>query len=256
MLDADENRKATDIEQKSRLHLYEPFFDTVSQKWITLSCSYYSLIDPFSRKIQIDSKTYNTSVISCVLMDLTKLLDYKLAVNNTKVLNPPLPNQTLLPITNSYMIAADHQNRILYMPKFLTSNYNFTSLFAPDLVRYTGFSSEGRIKELNDLDQNQNKFSNFTATIASDPLDPSLIDSVQIHTRSILVSAKTKKNAKPEEIVPSHYIRSLIYFNMEDLTASKSLIVNNIAAAQYQITFLALIVIIIICAVVICISFQ
>lgn len=226
-----------------------PFFDPVSQKWVSFSCSFYTLNKPFSREVTSGTKTFTSSAISCVLLDMTKLLDYKLAVNNTKVGTAPQANQTLLSITNSYMIAADNNSRILHMPRSLSPNYNYTSLFSPDLVRYTGFASEARQKQLQDLDHNRTALVNFTENLAADPLDPTLVDSVQIHVRTVNVSHK-------HPVEPSYIIRSIMYFNMEDLTTSKSLIVNNISAAQYQITYLALIVIIIICAVVICISFQ
>jgi hypothetical protein len=203
--------------------------------------------------MMIGTATYNTSVISCVLLDMSKLMDYKLAVNNTKVLLPPSSNQTMQSITNSYMIVADNNNdRVLYMPKTLSPNYNYTSLFTPDIVRYTGFRSESRRKDLLNLDAGilSSSLVKFTENLVIDPLDPSLVDSAQIHVRAVNVSNKLPMNND------SYIIRSIVYFNMEDLTASKSLIENNIDAAQYQITFLALIVIVIICAVVICISFQ
>lgn len=249
VLAADSTKKDTDLERKSKLHLMEPFFDSVSQKWVSLACSFYALAKPFWRQVTSGTKTYNSSVIGCLLVDMTKLLDYKLAVNNTKVLVPPLANQTLLPIANSYQISADNSSRILAMPRILAANYNYTSLFSPELLRYTGFATESRHKQLIDLDHGRLGLLNFRENLAADPLDPTLVNSVQIHVRSVNVSHK-------HPVEPSYSMRSILYFNMEDLTASKSLIENNISNAQSQISFLALIVIIIICAVVICISFQ
>lgn len=230
------------------MHLMPPYFDGVSQKWVSFCCSFYNMSHPFSRSMTIGTATYNSSVISCVLVDMTKLMDYKLAVNNSKVLVPPSADQTMLSISNSYMIVADNNfDRVLFMPKSLSLNYNYTSLFTPDLVRYTGFRSEDRRRQLVSLDQGTRPPVNFTENLVIDPLDPSLVDSVQIHVRTINASNKGNQ---------SYIIRSIVYFNMEDLTASKSVIEKNIDAAQYQITFLALIVIVIICAVVICIAFQ
>lgn len=236
----------------SRLHLSKPYFDPINQKWVNFCCSYYSMTEPFHRSLSINGNTYTSSAITCVLVDLTKLLDYKMAVNNTKVLIPASPNQTLQSITNSYMVAADNiDSNILFMPKSLSPNYNYTSLFAPDLVRYTGFSSSAMKQDLNNLDNRvDNKtILSYVSNLVVDPLEPSLVDLTQIHVRSMTVSERTNKNL-------NYIIRSLFYFNMEDLSLSKNLIISNIDAAQYQITYLALIVIIIICAVVICISFQ
>lgn len=249
VLAADTSSKDTDIERRGKLHMLSPYYDPVSQKWVSLSCSYYSMGKPFWRQVTIGTKTYNTSTIGCMIVDLTKLLDYKLAVNNTKVLVPPTANQTLVSISNSYMITTDNNSRVLQMPKALSTNYNYTSLFSPELVRYTGCSSANTLNKLLDLDHERTPFVNFTENLASDPTDPSLVDAVQIHARSVNVSHK-------HPVEPSYNFRSIIYFNVEDLTASKNLIVNNIKNAQSQISFLALIVIIIISAVVICISFQ
>ena len=248
---ADTTNFTGEIQRTSKRHLMTPYFDQISQSWVHLCCSFYNLSHPFSRSVISNAKTYNSSVIACVLVDLMKLLDYKLAVNNTKVLNAPTANQTLLSIANSYIIAADNnEEKILYMPRTLATNYNYTSLFSPDLVRYTGFSKPKRVSELKSIENGGAVTSiNFTENLVIDPLDPTLVDAAQIHVRSMNASMK-------HPIDTNYIIRSIMYFNMEDLTASKSLIVNNINAAQHQITFLALIVIIIICAVVICISFQ
>ena len=236
----------------SFIYLSKPYFDKIGQKWVSLCCSYYSMQAPFARPLTINGNTFTSLVISCVITDMTQLLDYKTAINNTKVLIPPSANQTLPSITNSYFIVADNnEDKILIMPQNLEANYNYTSVFSPDLVRYTGFTSKTRQQDLAKLDERKiaSMLLNYSENIVTDPLDPTLITPSQIHVRSTRVSPKLLPDT-------TYSIRSMFYFNQDDLNASRSLITNNIAAAQYQITLLAIIIIIVICAVVICISFQ
>lgn len=156
----------------------------------------------------------------------------------------------LASISHSYMYVTDSWNlNILHMPENLAMNYNYTSLYSPELIRYTGYSTQEMKSRTDGLvkygEDEVEKFNDVK--LVKDPTTPTLITASQIHVRSYLFTMMKSSN---------YSLKFLYYFSEEDLKASKTLIEENIKAAQFQITYLALIIIIIICAVVMCISFR
>lgn len=232
------------------VYLSKPFYIDEIHLWCTLSCAFFQPQDIFARKITLSGVEYNTSSIACVLLDHTQFLDYRTVTNSSKELATGIQNR-LPSITNSYMFVTDNLDlRLLYIPDILAQNYNYSSVFSPELTRYSGFRNESMKRGVDELiKQGENDYLNYTLNVVSDPTTPTLVTAHQVHVRSKqFVYRKT-----PESMYTLKY---LFYFSEQHLKAGKTLIQVNINAAQYQINYLALIIIIIICAIVMCISFK
>lgn len=245
------------VDWKKGIHVSESFYDENVQRWVSLACG---IFEPpinkfgdqfkFERPLILNGITYNTSAISCMVIDQSKYLDYKKAANTTK----STTNQTrLLSIVNSYMFVADNKNMsLVFVPDSLVQNYNYTSIYSPELVRYTAFtngSMKSDIEALANKPLGEDSFLNYSVKLSQDPSAPTFITESQIHIRSMGVTYKPARNF-------TYFQNYLFYFGADDLTVSKTIINDNVKAAQSQINYLALIVITIICAVVMCISFR
>lgn len=230
------------------IHLSAPFYDTNLLKWISLSCTYFEPPTLFVKPLTLGGSIYNTSTIACVALDQSKYLDYKKTANTSRIV---MNNTRLASIVNSYMFITDNQDlKLLYVPDSLSENYNYTSIYSPELIRFTAFSKASMKSDIANIKPiSEDNFLNYSVKIAKDPSAPTFITDSQIHIRALNLTFKPSKNF-------SYVQNYLFYFGVGDLTASKTLINENVKAAQSQINYLALIVIIIICAVVMCISFR
>lgn len=233
-----------------KIHLTAPFYLESLHLWVALSCTLFNPPPLFARNTTIGGVDHNTSSMACVMLDQTKFLDYKSVTNSTKELAIDI-KQRLPSIINSYMFVADNNDlRLLHVPDILASNYNYSSVYSPELTRYTGFRYANLKENIDTLTaEGEGDYRNHSLQVAGDPASPSLVTNHQVHVRSKVIQSKPSQNK-------NYTIKYLFYFSEEHLNASMTLIDTNIKASQYQVTYLALIIIIIICALVMCISFK
>lgn len=230
----------------------QPFYDKFLQKWVTITCVPVTLQDLYTKKNArvLEGVSYSFFTLSCVLVNSTEYLKPRdPVVSGLFDVNNNLP---LLPVNSKmFLISADTSGRVLMSNVSIPLSFNMTSLFAPPVSRYTGFYNKDMLDWYGMQDKAPNNdYKRKNTSLSKDPANPSLLLANEVHLR-------TKALGMQKFGAENHYVVKNMFFFETDLLASEQNNVNTlINGAQTQVTLLSLIIIIMICAVVMCISFM
>lgn len=201
--------------------------------------------------MNVGGVNYKSMVISCSMADLSAYAN----LQEQAIQNIIAANNTLrrLPfIQNSMSIITDvNQYRLLLTSLKLTNLNNYSSILQAGLARYTGFYDANSYAYLNSPDLNDTSYPNFNVSISADPTNPTLLTKNEIHIRTNPVGYNWF-------IQPgfANIFKFIFYFDTDSMSSAQNAISTSVGNAQTQVTLLALAIIVIIYAVVMCISYQ
>jgi hypothetical protein len=242
-----------------RVFMSRPFYDKFVQRWLTASCSLVIMQDAKYRKeLNFENVLYLSSVISCVLVDLSTFLKYK-EPNVAQQIGTVSDFKTLPALDYGLLNIADDIGMFLLMTPKLSSNFNYTSAFSPSLNRYSGLSSQTIINLFATNTDSDTSYPIDNVLISKEPTNPTSLIKNQIHfrTRKQGFVNSTYVATPTESWNPGiNYFKYMYYFEADKLEATQFKITSLISAGQSQVTYLALILIVIICALIMCFSFK
>ena len=199
----------------------------------------------------IGNVNYNSSVITCGMADLQLYMKVKDNILLDRVNQIP-SKLNMKVIQNSILnIANFPDGNLLHVNTQLSQNFNYCSVLSPSYMRYVGLNQENYNKTFAVGEKDNESYPKVNLTISKDPNQPAYIlkNELSVRTRraGYFMDSNTKK---PYEL------KYMFYFEAEFLESDRNRVINYVKSAQAQITYLALIIIIIICAIVMCISFR
>ncbi len=214
-------------------------------------CVPISLAESYGTTMTYNGKTYSSMMHSCTIIDMSNFLKYKeFAIQHQiQIVTDGL---TLSVIDDAVMnIVEDQFGNILHLNSKLAANYNYTTVYNPALARYTGMASKQMMDQFKAEDKGENSYPRVNISIAKNPSTPTYTLKNELHIRTrqlgMTVSDGTAR---------SYGMRPMFYFDTELNDSTQSKIKQFIATAQSQVTYLALIIIVIICALVMCLSYK
>lgn len=230
----------------------QPFYDKFIQRWVTITCVPVTLLGLYNTNHQksFEGGNYLFYTLSCVLVNSTEYLKPRdPVISGLFDVNNNLP---MLQVNSKmFLISADSAGKVLMSNVSIPLSFNMTSLFSPAVSRYTGFFTKDMIDWYGMQDKKaDNTSKRKNTTLSRDATNPNLLlaNEVHLHTRTLGMQKLGANN---------HYVVKNLFFFEADLLASEQNNVNTlISGAQTQVTLLSLIIIIMICAVVMCISFM
>ena len=148
-------------------------------------------------------------------------------------------------------IVEDQQGNFMQLNPNFEVNFNYSSLYSPAMTRYTGMSSQTLKNFMANQDQGEDSYPKTNVSIAKNPSTPTFILKNELHVRTKQIGTTVNNN-----VASNFNIRLMYYFDTELNDATQNRIKQFIAVSQSQVTYLALIVIVIICSIVMCFSYQ
>ena len=238
--------------QAETVYFDRPYFDQLLQRWVTLICT-KSGNAKYATPMRFDNADYESSVVSCGMIDFQNFAKYKddpvddYFNHITDKVGMEVVDKHVLNVLNF------PDQHIMRVDKYLSQNYNYSFAQFPPITSYVGVSESN----LENISKPDARF-NVSVTISKDPSNPSYFIKNDLFVRSKRAGFffKTDSSGK-QDLTPSTYaLKYLFYFESQLLDSERSSLLSYISDSQSQITYLALIIIIIICAIVMCISFK
>lgn len=203
--------------------------------------------------MNFENADYESSVVSCGMIDFQNFAKYKddpvddYFNHITEKVGMEVVAKHLLNVLN-------HPDmHVMRVDKYLSQNYNYSFVQFPPIASYIGVNGNTRLN----VSQPDAKF-NVSVTIAKDPSNPSYFIKNDLFVRSKRAGffVETDASGKQKETPSTYALKYLFYFESQLLDSERTSLLSYISDSQSQITYLALIIIIIICAIVMCISFK
>lgn len=188
---------------------------------------------------------------TCTLVEMSNFLKYKdFAVQHqVQIVTDGL---TLSVIDDAVMnVVEDQFGNILHLNSKLAANFNYSTVFNPALARYTGMASKQMAETFKREDRGENDYPRINISIAKNPTTPTYTLKNELHIRT-----KQFGMTIADGVAKAYGMRPMFYFDTELNDSTQSKIKTFIATAQSQVTYLALIIIVIICALVMCLSYK
>jgi hypothetical protein len=198
----------------------------------------------------ISGQKYSFFTLSCILVNSTEQLKPRdPIITGLFDVNNNLP--TLQVNSKMFLISADPSGRVMMSNASIPLLFNMTSLFSPAISRYSGFFTKDMLDWYGIQDMAPNtEYKRKNTSLSKDAGNPTLLITNEVHLRTRALGMQKTGAA-------NHYVVKNLFFFEADLLAAEQNNVNTlISGAQTQVTLLSLIIIIMICAVVMCISFK
>lgn len=260
-------KETTDVKNQTvKEYVSRPFYDEGYAKWVSAVCGHVKF-DPiedlesstFTFKVDNDAnKKFKRSLISCVIVDMSEYLKYQ-DTALIKILETS-KNLERLPVIHQAVLKIFEGTEGRFIQFDDVFKYNYTTIYDPLMVRFTGMTNEEMFKNFK-----EDEFIKDSVQISRDPSNPGLMVNHQLHLRTNIAgfykptALPTKETPEPkpnQKTAQSYSLKYMFYFNLDLLDATKQKIQSSIGSAQTQVSLLALVIVIIICGIVMCFSFQ
>jgi len=205
----------------------------------------------YATSLNFESLDYESSVVSCGMVDFQSYAKYT---------DDPIDNYfnhitdkvSMEVISKHILNVLNHPDmHVMRVDKYLGQNYNYSFVQFPPFTSYIGVGNAS----WPNISQPEAKF-NMSVTITKDPSNPSYFIKNDLFVRSKRAGFFLQSDATGKQTSATQTLKYLFYFESQLLDSERTTLLTYISDSQSQITYLALIIIIIICAIVMCISFK
>lgn len=237
-------------EAANTVYFDRPYYDQFLQRWVTLICT-KSGSAKYASSMSYGGEEYKSSVVSCGMIDFQSFAKYN--DNPVDDYFSQITEKVSMEVVSKHILnVVNHPDQhVMHVDKYLGQNYNYSYMMFPPITSYIGIA--GNIKA--NISQPSNDF-NSSVTIAKDPSNPSYFIKNDMFVRTKRPGFFVNVDSSGAATTSPFALKYLFYFESQLLDSERSSLLNYISDSQNQITYLALIIIIIICAIVMCISFK